>query len=254
MKYTSKIATVTCLSAAAMLSNVANADTVLGGYVGIQGWNMAAEGGFSQDESLATFVFEDNTNTSFYAALEHPIPLVPNIKLARTTLENTGATSLNAQFRFGDEVYLANTQLTSDFDLSATDYILYYEILDNDLLSIDLGISGKQVEGDISVTDENGRTSMENISVVIPMAYGRIQVGLPLTGLAVYVEGSGIAIGDDSFTDYQAALEYNLVETLAIDLTLQAGYRSTELDINDVDDIYANITFDGVFLGLEFDF
>jgi hypothetical protein len=37
-------------------------------------------------------------------------------------------------------------------------------------------------------------------------------------------------------------------------MSIQAGYRSTELDLNDVDDIYADLQFDGAFIGIEFDF
>jgi outer membrane protein len=254
MKQLNKTIAISCASIAALVSTNTMADTVLGGYVGVQGWNMSAEGGFAQDDSLAIFNFEEETNSSFYAALEHPIPLVPNIKLARTTLDTTGSTIINAQFSFGNEVYLINDKLDTQMDLTTTDYILYYEILDNDLISIDVGISGKQLDGDIRVVDENGRASRETIDAIIPMGYAKIQIGLPFTGLAVYAEGSALAIDDDSVTDYQVAITYSFAESLALDMSLQAGYRSTEIDINDVDGIYAATTFDGIFVGLEFDF
>ncbi len=254
MKNLYKISTLAMATCALALSAQANADTFLGGYVGAQAWNMDTSGGFAQNQSTANFTFEDETNASFYAALEHPIPLVPNLKLARTSMDTSGSTVIDSQFTFGGQVYLANASLDTTFDLVATDYILYYEILDNDLISIDIGVSGKQIDGDISVIDGNGRASQQSLNTIIPMGYGRVEIGLPLTGLAVYAEASGIAIQDDSFTDYQVALTYNFYESLAIDLTLQAGYRATELDLNDVDDIYANIEFDGVFVGIEFDF
>lgn len=254
MKQINKAIIISCASFAALVSTNTHADTVLGGYVGVQGWNMSAEGGFAQNESIANFSFEEETNTSFYAALEHPIPLIPNIKLSRTTLDTAGSAVIDSQFTFGDEVYLVNSTLSTEVELTSTDYILYYEILDNDLVSIDIGISGKQLDGDIRVVDENGRTSQESIDTIIPMGYARIQIGLPFTGLSAYAEGSALAIDDDSFTDYQIALTYSFMESLALDMSIQAGYRSTEIDINDVDDIYADLTFDGAFIGLEFDF
>jgi outer membrane protein len=238
----------------ALSSTQAMADTVLGGYVGIQAWNVAAQGGFAQNESLATFKFEDETNTSFYAALEHPIPLIPNIKLVRTTLNTSGSNVIDSPFNFGDQVFLASATISSEVKLSATDYILYYEILDNDLISIDIGISGKQLDGDVFVADIDGRSSQQNIDAIIPMGYGKMQVGLPFTGFSLTAEGTFLAIGDDSFTDYQLALAYSFIETLALDLSIQIGYRATELDLNDVDGIYADLQFDGAFIGLEFDF
>jgi outer membrane protein len=230
------------------------ADTVLGGYVGIQGWNMSAQGGFSQNDSLATFNFDEKANTSFYAALEHPIPLVPNVKLARTTLDTSGSTVIESQFTFGDEVFLVDSSITNQIELIATDYILYYEILDNDLISIDIGVAGKQLDGDILVSDSNGRSAQQNIDTIIPMGYAKVQLGLPFTGLSILAEGTLLAIDDDSFSDYHVALSYSFLETLAIDMSIQAGYRSTELDLNDVDDIYADLQFDGAFIGIEFDF
>lgn len=251
MKHTLKLSALFC---AGILSSNVNADTLLGGYVGAQAWNMGASGGFAQNQSLVNFDFEEETNSSFYAALEHPIPLVPNIKIARTTMDTMGSTVLDAQFTFGDRVYLVNSQLETQVEMTATDYILYYEILDNDLVSIDVGISGKQIDGDFVVVDQNGNSSAESFDGIIPMGYAKIQIGLPFTGLGIHAEGSALAIDDDSLVDYQIALTYSFVETLALDLTLQAGYRSTTLDIDDLDDIYADLEFDGVFLGLEFDF
>lgn len=248
------ISCLTLAGCAALSSTHAMADTVLGGYIGAQAWNVGAQGGFAQNDTLAAFTFDDEANTSFYAALEHPIPLIPNIKLARTTLNTNGSSVLDTQFNFGDEVFLVNAAISNEVDLTATDYILYYEILDNDIITIDLGISGKQLDGDIFVADSNGRSARQKINTIIPMGYAKVQLGLPFTGLSLMAEGSLIAIDDDSFSDYQVAVAYSFIETLAIDLSIQAGYRSTELDLNDVDDIYADLKFDGAFIGIEFDF
>ncbi|MFC3121260.1 TIGR04219 family outer membrane beta-barrel protein [Agaribacter flavus] len=237
------------------VSSNSSADTVLGVYAGAQGWNMGVEGGFSRDENLAQFGFEDETNSSFYLALEHLIPVIPNIKVIQTEYSTEGGTSLTSTFTFGDEVYSANTLLETDIDLSTTDYILYYEILDNDIASIDIGINAKQVDGEFVVVDsETQRSAIEDFDGFVPMAYGRLAFGVPGTGLGVYAEGSFLSIDDSSISDYQVALTYSFVESLAIDLTLQAGYRSTALDIEDIDGIFADLEFDGAFAGIEVHF
>ncbi|MGQ8366572.1 TIGR04219 family outer membrane beta-barrel protein [Glaciecola sp. 1036] len=233
----------------------ASADTVLGIYVGAQAWNMGVEGGFSQSDTIAEFGFEDETNANFYAALEHPIPLVPNLKVAQTTLDTSGGTTLSSTFTFGGEVYTADTVLETDVDLITRDFILYYEILDNNLASFDIGINVKQVDGEFLVADaDSGRTATESFDGFIPMGYGRLAIGIPGTGLGAYAEGSFISIDDSSVTDYQVAVTYSFIESLALDLTLQAGYRSTEVDIEDLDDVYADLEFDGAFVGVEFHF
>lgn len=251
MKHTFKIGALVCAS---LLSSAANADTVLGGYIGAQAWNMDVTGGFAQNDSLVSFDYEKETNPSFYVALEHPIPLVPNVKLARTVMDTSGTTIINSEFTFGDQVYLANASLQTNLEITATDYIFYYEILDNDLVSLDLGINGKLVDSTILVRDEDGNSSQQEFDGMIPMAYGKLVIGLPLTGLGVFAEGSALAIDDDSFTDYQVGIQYSFAESLALDMYISAGYRSTALDIEDLDDINADLEFDGPFVGIEFDF
>lgn len=242
------------LLAAAVLAPV-QADTLLGAYVGAQAWNMGVEGGFSNNENVTNFSFDDQTNGSFYVALEHPVPLIPNIKINRTMLDTNGVTTLTSTFEFNDEVYSANTDLTTDIEMTGTDFILYYEILDNDLVSIDVGINGKYIDGTIMVSETSGnRMVSEDFSGVIPMGYAKAEVGLPFTGLGLYAEGSFLALGDSTVSDFQAAITYSFVETLALDMTLQAGYRTMKVELDDLDDLYTNLDFKGVYVGLEFDF
>ncbi|MEQ3653309.1 MAG: TIGR04219 family outer membrane beta-barrel protein, partial [Glaciecola sp.] len=239
-----------CAMLAAVATAPAQADTLLGAYVGAQGWNMGVEGGFANEESLTEFSYDDQTNSSLYVALEHPVPLIPNLKLVRTTMDTSGFTNLNSQFEFNGELYSANTDVSTDFEMSATDIILYYEILDNDLVSVDIGLNGKYLDGTIVVSEsESNRTATEEFSGVIPMAYAKAEVGLPFTGLGVYAEGSFLAIGDHSVSDIQAALTYSFVESLALDMTLQAGYRAVTVELDDIDDFYADLEFSGVFVG-----
>ena len=245
-----------CALLAATFVAPVQADTLLGAYVGAQAWNMGAEGGFSnQESSLTDFTFEDKTNGSFYVALEHPVPIIPNIKISRTMLDTTGITTLATSFEFNDILYDATTNLNTEFEMTATDFILYYEILDNDLVSIDVGINGKYVDGTILVSEATGnRMTSEDFSGVIPMGYAKIELGLPFTGLGLYAEGSFLSIDDNTASDFQAAVTYSFVETLALDMTLQAGYRAMTIELEDVDNLYSNLEFSGVFVGLEFDF
>lgn len=239
---------ITCFSS--------QADTLLGLYAGAQGWNMETTGGFSDDGSNIAFNFADKTKSSFYVALEHPIPLVPNIKLQRTAMDTAGDVLVSASFTFGDEIFTANSTALSDVKLTSTDAILYYEIFDNDLLSFDLGINAKYIDGELFVIDKNDPTNSgrEAFSGVVPMAYSRIAIGIPATGLGAYVEGSFLSFDDQTLSDYQAAITYSLMENFAIDLTFQVGYRNVKLDLDDLDGIYSNLEFKGAFAGLEVHF
>jgi len=237
----------------------ATADTVLGVYIGAQGWNTSASGGFADEgtagSAQANFNFGDQTKGSAYIAFEHFVPLVPNIKLQWSQMASEGDTLLESAFSFGGQEYVAQTTVFTQADITSTDIILYYELFDNDLISFDLGINGKVIDGDFLVRNQQGSSqSQESLSGVIPMAYSRVEFGLPFTGLGAYAEGSFLSVGSHSLSDYQVAVTYSFIESLAVDMTLQLGYRDVTAELDDLDGISTDLSFDGAFLGLELHF
>jgi outer membrane protein len=231
-------------------------DTLLGLYVGAQAWNMETSGGFSDDGTNAKFNFEDEAKPSYYAAFEHPLPLIPNLKVQRTQMDTDGDVTLKSNFTFGGELFSINTDVISDVQLSSTDIILYYELFDNDLISFDVGINAKYIDGELLVIakDDPTLSGREEFSGPVPMVYSRLAVGLPLTGFGAFVEGSFLSIDDHTLSDYQAAITYSLMENLAIDVTFQVGYRAFTLELEDLDDIYSDLEFKGAYAGLEVHF
>ena len=246
---------------ACLASTPATADTFLGVYAGAQVWGMETDGNFSDnsafagDAQLQDFGFDDETQGAFYIAFEHFVPFVPNVKVARTTLDTAGNTTLTSSFSFGGELYTAQSNIITDAEITTTDLILYYELFDNDLVSFDLGIMGNHVDGDFIVSEAASNTrSEESFSGVIPMLYSRAEFGLPFSGLGVYAEGSYLSLDDNTVYDYQVAVTYDVIESAALDLTLQAGYRDTTVELDDLDDLNSDLSFSGVFAGVELHF
>lgn len=235
------------------VSFTSQADTLLGLYAGAQAWNMETSGGFSNDGSNTEFNFEKQTNTNLYVAFEHPIPLIPNVKVQRTAMDTQGDVILDTQFTLGDKVFAANGNAFTDVSLTTTDFILYYELFDNDLVSFDVGLNAKHIDGEFLATVD-GETGREEFSGPVPMVYSRLAVGVPFTGFGAFVEGSFLSIDDHTISDYQAAITYSLMGNLAIDLTLQLGYRAVTLELDDLDDIYSDLEFKGIYAGLEVHF
>ena len=251
-----KKTTLSIALAAICASFSSHGDTLLGLYVGAQAWNMGSSGGFSEDGANTNFNFEDESKPSFYAALEHPLPFIPNIKVQRTEMDSSGDVTLGSNFAFGGELFSVNTNIISDVQLSSTDIILYYELFDNDLISFDIGINAKHLDGELLVTARNDATQRgrEEFSGPVPMLYSRLALGLPLTGFGAFVEGSFLSIDDHTLTDYQAAITYSVIENLAIDVTFQVGYRAFTLELEDLDNIYTDLEFKGAYAGLEVHF
>lgn len=239
-----------------MACSNASADTLLGIYAGAQAWNMDAEGSFGSPNSSAEFNFEDENQGSFYIALEHPVPIIPNIKVKHNQMDTDGNATLDGTFEFGGVNYSVNSTLATDVDLSNTDIVLYYEILDNDLVTLDLGINVKRVDGELDVVNINDttQTSREDFEGYIPLAYGNIEIGLPFTGLGIFAEGSFLSVGGHTLYDYEVGIGYTFIDNMAVDMTLQVGYRSFQLELDDLDDIDTDLDFDGAFVGLEIHF
>ena len=244
--------------AAASLEPQAKADTLLGLYLGADYWATQTSGGLGSSPDLQNFDFEDKEFGSFYIALEHPIPLIPNAKLKYNDLKLDGSAAISESFKFGDNVYKVNSTLTGDGDLSHIDYVLYYEIFDNDLVSIDLGLSAKQFDGYVAVQgDVQTLGSAEetiDMNGFVPLAYGAVQFGLPFTGLSAFAEGSFLAFDDSKIQDYQIGVAWEFIDNMAVDVALKVGYRAMLLELDDIDDIYTDVEVDGVFAGLQVHF
>ncbi len=235
------------------LSSLAQADTVLGIYAGADAWRTETTGSFAKSEQTQQFAFEDASQHAFHLALEHFVPVLPNIRVQYSTLETTGSTTLTQSFDFGDAVFPPGSVVQSDLDLSNTDYTLYYELLDNALAEIDLGLTAKHIKGDVSVV--TGQLSaFEEVNQWLPMLYLDTKVGVLGTGLDVFFSGNATRWQDSHLYDVQAGLGYELLDNLLLDMRLKVGYRVVDLQLDDIDNLYADLKFAGVFAGLTFHF
>lgn len=242
---------VLAASLLALASISAKAD-VVGVYIGGQIWDNEAQGVFGEkSNNLQDFNLTDQKQGSAYIAFEHPLPLIPNLKISKTTLDTDGSTTLTNDYTFDDLTFGHGDAVTTVFDVSFVDYTLYYELFDNDLLTFDFGITARDFEADITVNEVNSSLTGDlNGSATIPMLYASTIVGLPFTGFNVFAEGNFLSVGDSTLYDYQAGISYELVDNLAIDLNLTLGYRAVKLELDDIDDLYADIDFKGVFVGV----
>jgi len=240
-------------SLATLLCTSAQADTLLGLYIGGHMWANEAEGSFGEGETnQATFNFDDETQGSFFVALEHPIPLIPNIKISSTSLDTMGTGTLAGSFTFEGETYDATTSLDTTFDASYVDYTLYYELFDNDLLTFDFGLTARDLDTQINVVGDVAGTSTSadlSASGIVPLLYLKTIIGLPFTGFNIFAEGNILSYDGNSIYDYQVGVSYALLDNIAVDLDVNLGYRAVGLKLDDIDDLYSDLTFEGVFLG-----
>lgn len=250
--------TIIAAGIATLLSASVQADTLLGLYLGGHVWDVQTTGSIGEKNGASgevisqKFNFDDKQQGSFYIALEHPIPLIPNIKISSTVLDTDGQTLITeADFSFGTSSYTVGTSVDTIFDVNYIDYTFYYEILDNDLITFDVGITARDIDGNISIKNDADVLSIsdEKFSAIVPMLYGSAIIGLPFTGFNVFAQGNYTGYDDSSIYDFQAGVSYAVLDNLAVDLNVELGYKVVKMDIEDIDDVYADMEFKGLYLG-----
>jgi len=235
---------------------VAHADFV-GLYVGGGTWQQDFSGTLTDEDSgdqvnmESTLGLKDNNGMTFYAALEHPVPFLPNIRIESIDLQDTVTVDASdTAFDFGGVSIAQDEAFTSDIDLSHLEYTMYYEILDN-WVNLDLGISVKHFGNQVLISNNTTNTAeVIDMSAYIPMVYAWGQFDLPFTGLSAGVGGSMVEYSGSSLRDLKAQLSY---ET-DLGFGLELGYRQFGLDLDDVDGLTTDTQFDGAYLNVTFHF
>jgi outer membrane protein len=176
---------------------------------------------------------EDDHGMSFSLAVEHPVPFLPNAKIKHSNLQAESDQSL------------AGVK-SHQVDLDYSDFILYYEILDN-VVSADVGFGAKVLDGDI----QQNFTQNTEVSETLPMIYAEAGVKLPFTGLSAKAEASFAKLTDTQVTDAQLELKYNFVDTVLVDVGAKAGYRILDIQLEEGSNQEAKLKFKGPYIGLE---
>jgi len=160
--------TAFAVTLAALLTANVRADTV-GLYLGGQIWQSEANGAFVEKNTLIDLDLKKEQQSNYFVAIEHPLPLLPNVRISGTMLDTTGKTNLTQAFSFGGETFptdvvievpddefiidsKSDTKLDASFNVSYVDYTLYYELFDNGIFSFDLGLTARDFDVTVTVT------------------------------------------------------------------------------------------------------
>ncbi len=234
---------------AGLSSMGAQADTI-GLFAGISGWNAGAKGDVqSGPESIDVeneLGLGDEFSPMAYVAFEHPVPLLPNLRMQYTELSQSGSGSLSKIF---DDVSFTG-DVATDLDLTHIDFIAYWRLLDN-VVNLDLGLQARVFDGEVTIRQTAGATveSTTAIDEVVPLIYGGAAVDLPLTGLSAGVTLAGMKYDGNQLLDVNARINYE-VAVMGVEL----GWRELSLDLDDVSDIDADVSISGPYLGVNVHF
>ena len=245
MPHLKKLALVTLLT----LGQV-HAD-MIGGEVSLGFFNHEPSGNASYGGSSAsleeTFSFSEAQDIFLKAYLEHPFPLLPNIKLGYTTLSHDGSSSVE-DFTWGNIDNFTGA-IDNSLSLDMSDVTLYYEVLDN-WVEVDAGLTLRYFSGDVGVSTV-GEYDNADFSIWAPLLYGKARFNVPATDLSFQLEANAISYWDMTAYDYELSARY----TLLMGIGLEAGYKSFHIDSDDLlDGFHADMDFSGPYAAAIWDF
>jgi len=226
---------VSLAMALSLFTSVVSADA-LGLYVGGGMWNHDPDGAFgtvgdSNIDTNSDLGYSEDSDIYLYAAFEHFIPMVPNLRIESASLEHVGsATSLTF-----NGVSVSGDSLTA---LDTIDTIAYWRLLDN-WVNFDFGLNVRKIDADFSIDAES-----ISVSETIPMLYVAAQFDLPFTGLSVGADVNHISYSGIKYQDVRLRALYEVGI-----IGFEAGIKTTTIEFDDVDNVNADLEFTGLMAG-----
>lgn len=229
----------------ALLSPLAMSDSLLGIYAEAGRWQADYHGDLGDPSiNIRELQLRESDNNVYALALEHGVPLIPNIRLQYTDITSTQSATIGEIFTLDGTTFIPGTEVATHVDLSHTDLIFYYQLLDN-VVELDLGLNVRRFDGHVEARSFYA-SEKAKLDETIPLVYAKAMFHLPLSGLAAGVEGSFIKYDGNRLTDYTAKVRY--LFDGAIDLGLELGYREMSFDIDE--SVVADVSLKGPYLGV----
>ncbi|MCL4431622.1 MAG: TIGR04219 family outer membrane beta-barrel protein [Epsilonproteobacteria bacterium] len=213
------------LTALCLASVNVSAAMILGFGAEVDYYNPTASGDFNYKTTTTHFNNQSQSGYQIGLYLEHPVPVLPNIRLDFTP-----------ESSFSGSNGAGGTNIVS-FDQA--DITPYYEILDN-VVDLDIGVTFKVLEGKVEGVVNR------NFSEVIPMVYLGAGINLEGTGLRIAGDVKYVEYNGDSLSDSRIKAVWNITPLVQV----QGGYRYETLKINDRFDMNSNVVIEGPFIGM----
>ncbi len=191
----------------------------------------------------------DAQDIYLWAFLKHPVPLVPNVRIEYTKMDQSGNTD-NA-FIWNKKSYPKGSDYTSK--LQQVDIALYYNLLDNlAWLTWDIGLNAKIMQ---TTHEFNSATDHDasNDDFAVPTLYTRVRAEIPTTAFGMETDIKYFAYGESSLSDIKVKVDYTLDFVPLVQPAIELGYRVEHIKAlrDDFSSINSDsdVTLSGVYIG-----
>ncbi|MGB3751622.1 MAG: TIGR04219 family outer membrane beta-barrel protein [Arcobacteraceae bacterium] len=227
----------------------------IGAEAGYAIWNSSLSGDIQKGNGTLDFENDlgygsSETNSFMWAYIDHPLPLLPNFKIQKTNYSDDASGRLNKNVTFDNQNFTMNENVSSSITLDQVDFIPYWRILDN-WVNLDIGLNIKMIDGNIKVSSKDAvKPTDSDFNVILPMLYTKARFDLPLTGLSLEADASYVSYDGNKFSDLKAGIVYETT----IGLGATVGYRQQKITLDDIDDVYGDLTIKGAYAGIFYHF
>lgn len=186
--------------------------------------------------------FGDKTQPWAKFKLEHPIPVIPNIKLAYMPMKFDGSGNVTRTIKWGDYKYDLNAGFNLSVKLDRVDTTLYYNLpfiktATAGKLDIEFGLNVRTImfEGKLSGTErDTGRSISESASITLPVPMGHLAAEIrPINLVSLIGELNYIGYKNNAYYDYVAGLRLNPPMRTPLKPFAEVGYRHEKLKIDE---------------------
>lgn len=237
---------------AAVPAATAHAD-ITGISVGAGVWKQSPEGYVQSDGDRADveddLQIDSETDAFVWADLRHPVPLLPRLKLQYTPVSMSGDGRVTRSFNFEGTSFGVNEDVSSELQLDQMDAIFYWTPWST-LVDLDLGVNVKYVDGYAEVERrQSGERERVDFSAPLPLLYARVEARVPGTGLFGGGEGSYLSVDGHRILDVALRAGYR-ADLGAGSVAVEGGWKHQNLRLDDLDDVDADLTIEGPYVGV----
>ena len=198
---------------------------------------------------------KDKTQPWARLKFEHPIPIIPNIKLAYMPVKLEGSGTLRDIIKWGDYEFEANTDFNLSVKLDRVDTTLYYNFpfiktATAGKLDVEFGLNVRTIMFDAKLSGKErgtGQSISESASITLPIPMGHLAAEIrPISLVSLVGVLNYIGYKNNAYYDYVAGLRLSPPVRTPLKPFVEVGYRHEKLKI-DAQDVKADLNIKGLY-------
>lgn len=235
-----------------VMANGVQAD-MLGARVGVEYWQANPAVSAGDPGKAGRLTLQDAHELAWYGRFEHPLPLLPNIAVRYQQSAFSDDAAVAQTLVLAQKTFASGVITTQYNALKQTDVTGYYEVFDNPVLSLDLGVTARLVQSDVRLSTAVMAASAD-LSVVLPMLFVDAELGLWGTDTHLFLNGNYSKYQGDRNYDWRSGIAWRFIDIAMFQASVRAGWQRSLTTVSNRDQLDFHADNDGGFIGLDVDF